>query len=283
MRIALCALASYALVACGDAHTYDLDESEATLVIEPPTSDLLILNGAAAEQSYTATLIFPEGQTRDVTNDTVFAIDTGFGSFTGSRLALLGAGKHNVYGVYTDKSGMAQVIGRVKNTRVDPPLTPEVADLFEGPEDPALAPNVIYPALDVIMPRNIGDFETHWTDPHGNDVFEVSLKTEFSDVRVYVPGNNGRPSAGPHPSWTAFLAAEWMAAVGTEPTIQYRVRGVSTANRARSAPARRARCGSPTSRWRAACTTGRPPRRAAARTASSATTSRRPASSPRSS
>ena len=60
------------------------------------------------------------------------------------------------------------------------------------------------------MPRNLGDFEIHWTDAHGNDVFEVSLQTEFADVRVYVAGGNGVPAAGPRPSWLAFLAAEWV-------------------------------------------------------------------------
>ncbi|HEY5936620.1 MAG TPA: hypothetical protein VIU61_18355, partial [Kofleriaceae bacterium] len=80
------------------------------------------------------------------------------------------------------------------------------------------------------MPRNLGDFETHWTDPHGNDVFEVSLKTEFADVRIYVPGGNGLPAAGPMASWAGFLAQEWIDAVGVENTVSYQVRGVQLAN-----------------------------------------------------
>jgi hypothetical protein len=47
-------------------------------------------------------------------------------------------------------------------------------------------------------------------------------------VRVYIPGGNGDPAAGPEASWSAFLAAEWAAAVGNEATVTYQVRGVQS-------------------------------------------------------
>src|SRR5205085_4401211 len=119
----------------------------------------------------------------------------------------------------------AQIIARLRSTRVDPPLPPNTPDLFGGPEDPARAPTVVYPPDNVIVPRNLGDFETHWVDASLNDIFEVSLTTEFADVRVYVPGGNGNAAAGPMPSFTSFLAAEWLSAVGVEPVVTYRVRG----------------------------------------------------------
>ena len=85
-------------------------------------------------------------------------------------------------------------------------------------------------ALNVIMPRNVGDFEVHWTDASTNDVWEVSLTTDYADVRAYVKGGNGVTAAGPDPSWMAFLSTEWMAAVGAESQVQFQVRGVSSAN-----------------------------------------------------
>ena len=210
--------------ACGPAHhTVDggLDTEHATLSIDPPT---------VATEGFTATLTFPDGTTQDVTASTAFGVSDGLGSFTGPQLSVSTAGKGTVQGTWQDKLGDAQVIARLKDVRVDPTLDPNTPNLFTGPEDPARAPTILYPPVGVVMPRNLGDFETHWTDASGNDVFEVSLHTEFSDVRVYVPGGNGLAAAGPMPSWTAFLAAEWLAAVGTETTVDFQVRGIQKAN-----------------------------------------------------
>ncbi len=231
IRMWIAAFALCSVVACA-RHTGgdDEDDSKATLTIEPAAAELLILNGVAAHQDYTATLTFPDGHTKDVTDTTVFLVDSGFGTFVDNDLAIGVPGKTQVYGTYVDRTSSAQVIARLKDVRVDPSLPPNTPDLFTGPDDSALAPTVVYPPAGVIVPRNLGDFETHWTDSHGNDVFEISLHTEFSDVRVYVPGGNGNPAAGPKASWAAFAAKEWLDAVGHEIAISYQVRGASTAN-----------------------------------------------------
>jgi hypothetical protein len=230
MRASFCGVLLCAVIACGPGTSDGDDESTATLTIDPPTSELLILNSAPATQAYTATLVFPDGHTRDVTDETLFTVDTAFGSFAGPTASITTAGKTQVFGQRDDKVGSAQLIARLKSTRVDPTLAPNTPDLFGAPEDPARAPTVVYPPADVVMPRNLGDFETHWIDGSGNDVFEVSLKTEFADVRVYVPGGNGVAGAGPMPSFTEFLAAEWIAAVGLEASVQYQVRGIQAVN-----------------------------------------------------
>ncbi|MGN6103825.1 MAG: TolB family protein [Kofleriaceae bacterium] len=232
-RMAIRALAACAVIgsgACGGTSGDDLDEEHATLVLEPRASEHLILNGVLPQQPFTAKLVDPAGHERDVTADTRFSIEPTFGTFTGATLSISAAGKSQAYGVWNDKTGTAQVLARLESVRVDPSLPPDTPDLFNAPEDPARAPTIAYPADGVVMPRNLGDFEVHWTDPHGNDVFEISLRTEFANVRVYVPGNNGLPAAGPRPSWTAFAATEWLAAVGTEPGVQYQVRGVNAAD-----------------------------------------------------
>jgi WD40-like Beta Propeller Repeat len=219
-----------ALAACGGNNSGDDDETGATLRIDPQTTELLILNNVPAKQPYTATLVFPDGREQDVTASTLFTVDAAYGEFAESTVSIRTAGKTAVYGQHNAVVGNAQILARLKSERVDPALPPNTPDLFSGAEDPARAPTVVYPAVDVVMPRNLGDFETHWIDATGNDIFEVSLKTEFADVRVYVPGGNGNAAAGPMASFQAFLAAEWLAAVGLEPQITYQVRGVSTAN-----------------------------------------------------
>ena len=219
------------LAACGPSHHGGDDDSMATLSIDPPMSDLTITNAVPATEDFTATLTYPDGTTKDVTADSTFTINSGAGDFNMSRtLTVKGAGKFTVTGVYSDKQNSAVVIVHANGIRVDPTLPPNTTDLFNGTEVPGRAPNVVYPPADVVMPRNLGDFETHWTDANGNDIFEISLHTDLSDVRVYVPGGNGDAAAGPEPSWSAFLAAEWEAAVGNNATVTYQVRGVQSTN-----------------------------------------------------
>jgi len=201
------------------------DTTNATLTLDPPTSELLILNGTAAHATFTATLVLASGEKRDVTADTRFGIDGAYGQFVANELTIGVGGKAEVYGVYTDKTGTAEVVARVKSVRVDPSLPPTTPGLFDGPEDPALAPQIVYPPASAVMPRNVGDFEVHWTDGHANDVFEISLHTEFSDVKAYVKGGNGLAATGPTPSWSAFQAAEWFTGIGTANAVSFQVRG----------------------------------------------------------
>ena len=220
-----------ALAACASHHDTGKNDADATLSIGPPTSELMIVNGAPAMEDFTATLTYPDGSTKDITDQVTFTIDSGFGHFTAQTLAMTSAGKATVLGAWSTKSATAQVIGRVKDIRVDPSLPANTPDLFaNGTEDPATAPTVVYPAVGVVMPRNLGDFEVHWTDATAHDIYEVSLTTEFADVRAYVGGGNGDAAAGPNPGWMAFLASEWLAAVSYEPTVQFRVRAIQSSN-----------------------------------------------------
>lgn len=203
--------------------------TNATLAIDPPTSELVILNGAPAHVAFTATLTLANGTKRDVTADTMFGIDGNYGTFAANDLAISVGGKVEVYGTYADKTGSAEVIARVKSVRVDPSLPPDTVGLFDGPDDPARAPRIVYPPANTVMPRNLGDFEIHWTDAHANNVFEVSLHTAFADVKVYVRGRNGLASTGTGASWSAFEATEWSSAVGTEKSVTYQVRGANAA------------------------------------------------------
>jgi hypothetical protein len=235
MRIAIAVLVGCALAGCargrGDKPGGDggNDMVDATLSIAPPTSELVILNGVPAQATFTATLTLADGTQRDVTAETMFGIDATYGSFAANAVTIGLAGRTEVRGTYGDKTATAGLVVRVKSVRVDPSLPPTTAGLFDGPEDPALAPQIRYPAPGSVMPRNLGDFEIHWTDAHGNNVFEVSLRTELSDVRIYVPGGNGLPAQGLMASWRAFQASEWLTAVGFQSTVTYQVRGVNTA------------------------------------------------------
>jgi len=231
MKIAILLVAAV-LTACAQHDGGDDDDddiSTATLTISPAMSEIALVNQAPGHVTYTAALTFPSGETRDVTADTRFSIDGNYGAFDANNLSIVVAGKAQIYGTYVDKTGTAELLARLKSVRVDPALPANTPELFTGSEDAALAPQIIYPSSDAVMPRNVGDFEIHWTDAHGNTVFEVSLHTDFADVEVYVAGGNGLSATGPTPSWTAFSAAEWLAAAGAERAVTYRVRGANPA------------------------------------------------------
>lgn len=224
-------LAVCALAACGGNSGGGGDEddvSKATLTLDPASTELEIVNSVAAHATFTATLTWPDGHTKDVTAETLFGVDQNAGSFVGNELTLGVSGKTQVYGMFSDKTASAQVIARLKAVRVDSSLPANTPDLFNGSEDAALAPAIVYPPADAVMPRNIGDFEIHWTDSHSNDVFELSLHTEFADVKVYVPGRNGIPEQGPGAAWAAFQAVEWLGTVGNETKVSFRVRGANS-------------------------------------------------------
>ena len=218
------ALSFVTAIGCGNSSNGD--DTNAGLTVDPPSSEMWIYDGVPATAQFTATLTDEDGKTHDVTNQVRFSVDEGFGSFSGNTLSLRNAGKTQVFAYLDTKVGQAQVIGRVKDTRVDPSLPPGVKGWFDNPEDPSRAPTVVYPPADVVMPRNLGEFEVHWTDTV-NNIFEISLKTEFTDVRVIVPGGNGAIANG---SWTEFLPAEWEQAVGYEAVVNYQVRGVDSNN-----------------------------------------------------
>lgn len=238
MRTAFGLVACCALSACaaaqgrptdGDGGDGDGDDGvNATLSIAPSSIELLVRNGAAARQTFTATWKVSDGTTRDVTAGTRFAIDAVLGSFTANELSIVAAGRARVIAAYGDRSATAEVTARVQSIRIDPSLPPSVVSLFEGADDPALAPQIAYPPAEAVMPRNLGDFEVHWTDTT-SDVFELTLHTELSDVRFYVPGAALLPPPQPTPTWTAVPATDWLAAVGLESAVTYQLRGANAA------------------------------------------------------
>src|SRR5438046_1321396 len=142
------------LVACGVHHVDPHDDSLAVLTIDPPTSELEIINSTPVSEPFTATLTYPDATTKDVTADVHFSIDTSYGDFVANTLTMHSAGKTSVYGSYVDKVGNAIVIARLKSVRVDAGVPPNAPDWFSGPEDPTRAPAVVYPPANVSMPRN---------------------------------------------------------------------------------------------------------------------------------
>lgn len=243
MRIVIGAIVGL-VAACSSGHSShpgDDDDDDTTagakLSISPAMIDVTGENGAPAHATFTATLTYRDGTTKDVTGTTQFDIDERYGAFDHNSLAIGVAGRTQVFGIYSDAeinaTASADVIARVRSVRVVAPLADGTPDRF--PDDATVdgAPTLVYPRDDaqpdapsVVLPRNLGDFELHWRDALGDDAFELRLSTDdgaggvLSDVRIYVPGGAG---------WAAFRPAEWKAAVGLAGQVTYRLRGANPA------------------------------------------------------
>jgi hypothetical protein len=61
------------------------------------------------------------------------------------------------------------------------------ATRFNGTEDSARAPSMVYPEAGVILPPNLTGFEVHFLPGTGNDLFEVSLRGDRGAVRIFTP------------------------------------------------------------------------------------------------
>lgn len=66
------------------------------------------------------------------------------------------------------------------------PGTPSDAPTrFDGAEDPAGAPSLVYPDNETIIPPNLPSFEIHFRPGSGNDLFEVSFAGAVTVARFY--------------------------------------------------------------------------------------------------
>ena len=186
------------------------DVTGATLTVAPADATMTVTDGVAAEQAYTATIHYLDGSSADVTDGTAFSLDdVRLGSFSAAVLSAGGfaGGTATVRAVHRGVVGETPVTIAVDNGRVVGSAPAEAPGWFDAAsDDPALAPQLVYPADGTMVPPNLGDFEVHWTDSAGCDVFEVALSSAYVDLRLYVAGT---PNAG---SWAAYLPAEWSIA-----------------------------------------------------------------------
>jgi hypothetical protein len=195
-----------------------------TLEISPPDAVITVLNGAPATLIYSVTARQPNGATADVSGAAILSIDEArLGSFTGTTLTAEGllAGRGLVTAVYQGAAASVPVTIKVAGTRVLDPAPANAPDLFAAAaEDAARAPTIVYPSDQTMVPPNLGDFEVHFTDADGNDLFEVALTSDVIDLRVYLTGSAA--------AWTAFLPEEWAVAGDSEAgsLLKAQVRGM---------------------------------------------------------
>ena len=204
-----------ALLAACNARTGPSDDTGApdagplstnSLTITPAMATINVVDGAPTTQSYTVMATNSDGTTSDVTATAVLTVDSNFASVTGATLTSTGTavGVTTVTASVGTQSSTAQLTVTAHNHRVDTGAVANAADLF-GPTatlDPSStrAPTIAYPAPDVIMPINIGEFEVDWKTTSLDDTFEVEVASTYATLDVFEAAT---------PGWMEFTPAEW--------------------------------------------------------------------------
>ncbi|MBX3155995.1 MAG: PD40 domain-containing protein [Deltaproteobacteria bacterium] len=186
MRLACLSLA-IAAAACGPTPRGD-DVDAPTIRVEPEDLTLEVVNRAVVSQPYTAKLLLPDADPEDITASVTFeVVESAFGTFSGSTLTLGGgaSGRARVVARHDGLSGDTGLTVLVKDRRFDGNVPPNAPDLFgSAVETAGLAPQIAYPAHDITVPPNLGEFDVHWRSSPA-DLYEIALQNQFVDVRIY--------------------------------------------------------------------------------------------------
>ncbi len=212
------------LFACGPTDRDGV--TTATIEVEPADLVVSVVDGVAITQPYTATRIDPDGDRTDVTATAVFTVaEPAFGAWSGSTITIAGgaAGPTRVIATTVDATGDTGLTVKVSGARVDGPnVPPNAADLFDAATETAgAAPVIAYPDDAIVVPPNLGEFDVHWRDP-SHDLFEVQLKNEYVDLRIYKAGSGDQ--------FTIYSPNEWFAIAASHQELELSVSGLSQSN-----------------------------------------------------
>ncbi len=165
------------------------------LEVLPSALDLTVGNEGVARQVFVASAHFDDGTTTDVTSEMTWSIDDPrLGGFQGALFVAGGAagGRGVIRAKWNAVVVSVPVSVKIQRSRTADGAPANAPSLFlAATEDPTRAPTIVYPVTGTIVPPNLGDFEVHWTDGSGNDLYELSLRSEYLDLRVYQRGIGG--------------------------------------------------------------------------------------------
>ncbi|MCU1281546.1 MAG: tolB protein precursor [bacterium] len=201
--------------------------------ITPATASVVVNGGSAtAAQKFVATGHFTDGHTADVSSTIGWSIsDPGLGSVTSGAFAGVArrGGTAVVHAGDASVQGAATLTVKYVDTRVstdDGSTAPAGSPgLFNGTDDPTLAPPLAYPLDGAHVPHNLGLLEVQWKKAAGAaDLFEVAFTSPTIDYRVYT--NASQPAGGR----LSITPAEWSAIADANigQTVAVNVRGVAS-------------------------------------------------------
>jgi hypothetical protein len=200
---------------------------EGVILLAPQDLEVTIVDGAIITQDYTATLVKPDGDQADVTDEAVFSLlNTQYGLWNDSQLSITGqgSGPTRVQAMARGADGDTGLTVFVEQTIVDPGVDPGVPDQFDNAtNDPSLAPTVVYPPNNILVPPNLGQFDVHWAAAGGANVFEVRMKNQYVDIKRYTIGDD--PG---QPFWTVLQPSQWYPIASSRQQLTLSLSGLNT-------------------------------------------------------
>jgi hypothetical protein len=170
--------------------------------VAPADSTLVIDGTTPASVDFTATGVFDDGTSRDISDQVSWRSDSGtLGSISRGTFT---ASDRGGYTVIRASAGAAQgstmltVVLRRQEPVSDgvggggappPPALPDnPGDLFDGPAstEPGRTPRLVYPGTGALVPPNLGKLELHYRPGTGNTVFELAFKSAVTDLTLYL-------------------------------------------------------------------------------------------------
>ena len=157
--------------------------------IEPANAVITIADGKGASQAYRAIGMFSDGVERDVTGKTYFmTLSARAGGFTDNILytALHWGGKTTVQARTNNSIYATTSVTVVLSRRFYCPGVPgDAASKFDKAGKGGVSPIVAYPPDKVLLPPNLNELEFQWVPASGQTFFEVALRNDGTDIRIY--------------------------------------------------------------------------------------------------
>lgn len=207
-------------------------QGAASIVVTPADLTVNVVDGVAVLQSYTAHMIDADGKDSDITASATFAFsDPIYGTFAAADATIGGggAGPVRILATYDGVQGDTGLTVTVKQTVIDVNVPPGTPGGFDGAtEDASLAPVIVYPSNNILVPPNLGQFDVHWNNNPANtdNLYEVKIANQYVDIRVYTTGID---VASATQWWTVVAPDLWQPIASTKQQLALTVAGMNGA------------------------------------------------------
>ena len=178
----------------GDEKPGDRDLPRLTAITVEPADQVLVIDAGQtpASQAYRALGTFEGGETRDITADVRFSVDSLFiGGFSGSTFTTYKSqgGVTTVTAQAGSVRGSTRVSVKLQASVRDPASSTLPADAqarFSGPPSETARPEFVYPNDGTLMPPNVRGVELHFLPGTSNTLFELTLRNAVTHLTVYL-------------------------------------------------------------------------------------------------
>jgi hypothetical protein len=210
----------------------DMPDS-ADLRVEPANAELFSTSSSAATRSFR--VFARDGDTeREVTAEAELKLaDAELGSVSGAVLTASTehAGETELVASFGGERARANVRMHLSIIRIADGAPADAPARFDAAtDDPALAPEVVYPSHATLIPPNLGDLEVHFTGE--GELYEVTVEGDLAGVRLYTTGRPGEAGTG---AWERIAAADWPELVRGTDELTVGVRALAGARAGESA------------------------------------------------